>query len=204
MEAVAINDQPSTNIPGNEDGPLVAVTFQKNPHQVQKYLEAEPKALGLTQITLGVLQFSMYLGIFSTEYDSVPSVVMLVVGSLFVIIAGSVAIAAQTLHLPTLKACLGMQVVASMASVINLLEIVGMLLRSNTCWEFTFNDTVSQGLCQKVSRGIEHYIAELILINSATLAICVTLAAYCCKVINCCTPTASTPVITINAPPAQQ
>ncbi|KAJ8338165.1 hypothetical protein SKAU_G00371310, partial [Synaphobranchus kaupii] len=180
MEAVAINDQPSTNIPGNEDGPLVAVTFQKNPRQVQKYLEAEPKALGLTQITLGVLQFSMYLGIFSTEYDSVPSVVMLVVGSLFVIIAGSVAIAAQTLHLPTLKACLGMQVVASMASVINIWEAAG-LLTYDPCWAYTFNGTVSQGLCQKVSRGFAHYIAELILINSATLAICVTLAAYCCK-----------------------
>lgn len=29
------------------EGPLVAVTFQKTPHKKQKYLESEPKALGV-------------------------------------------------------------------------------------------------------------------------------------------------------------
>lgn len=31
----------------SETGALVEVKFQKNPYQTQKYLEAEPKALGV-------------------------------------------------------------------------------------------------------------------------------------------------------------
>lgn len=33
-----------------------------------------------------------------------------------------------------------------------------------------------------------HYFAELVLIQTALIAISVTLAAYCCKVVNCCSP----------------
>ena len=40
--------------------------------------------------------------------------------------------------------------------------------------------------CQQASTG--HYLAELVLINTALIAISVTLAAYCCKVVNCCSP----------------
>ena len=33
-------------VPGAE-GPLVTVTFQRTPHKKQKYLESQPKALGV-------------------------------------------------------------------------------------------------------------------------------------------------------------
>ena len=33
-----------------EQGPLVSVTFQKNPARKQKYLEAQPKELGVQNI----------------------------------------------------------------------------------------------------------------------------------------------------------
>ncbi|KAJ8416616.1 hypothetical protein AAFF_G00324940 [Aldrovandia affinis] len=205
MEAVAINDQSPTYIPGNGDGPLVAVTFQKNPLHIRKYLEAEPKALGLTQITLSIFLISMVLGSIAIGMGTFSFDVVQVFASLFVLIAGSIAIAAQNLHLPTLKACLGMQVVACAASIVNVMLSSGKAGHSHQfCWSPYLNGTESTRLCYILEKSIEHFIAEEILIHTALVAICVTLAVYCCKVIHCCTPTSSMPVITINAPPAQE
>uniref|UniRef100_A0A8C8FZP8 Membrane-spanning 4-domains subfamily A member 4A-like n=1 Tax=Oncorhynchus tshawytscha TaxID=74940 RepID=A0A8C8FZP8_ONCTS len=179
-------------VPGAE-GPLVAVTFQRTPHKKQKYLESEPKALGVTQIALSVFYISSVIVMFDNSMFMVVEDLTHVIGSVFVIIAGSLAIAAQNLHLPTLKACLGMQVVACVASVINLIFSVQYVKE---------NITHCSNSCQQASTG--HYLAELVLINTALIAISVTLSAYCCKVVNCCSPGQRMPVITVQVPPAQQ
>ncbi|XP_052340672.1 uncharacterized protein LOC127913154 isoform X2 [Oncorhynchus keta] len=157
-------------VPGAE-GPLVTVTFQRTPHKKQKYLESQPKALG-------------------------------------VIIAGSLAIAAQNLHLPTLKACLGMQVVACVASVINLIVSVSDMAghrHGYSCWIYAeINSTDHNDSCYSITDSTAHYFAELVLIQTALIAISVTLAAYCCKVVNCCSPGQRMPVITLQVPPTQQ
>uniref|UniRef100_A0A8C7MM01 Uncharacterized LOC109881661 n=1 Tax=Oncorhynchus kisutch TaxID=8019 RepID=A0A8C7MM01_ONCKI len=186
-------------VPGAE-GPLVAVTFQRTPHKKQKYLESEPKALGVTQITLSVFYISSVIVMFTNSMSMVVEDLTHVIGSVFVIIAGSLAIAAQNLHLPTLKACLGMQVVACVASVINLIFSVQYV---SMCWKY-FNENITHcsNSCQQASTG--HYLAELVLINTALIAISVTLSAYCCKVVNCCSPGQRMPVITVQVPPAQQ
>ncbi|KAJ8246301.1 hypothetical protein GJAV_G00266060 [Gymnothorax javanicus] len=206
MEVAAVNGEPSTNIPGNEDGQLVAVSFKKNPHYAQKYLEAEPKALGLTQVTLSVFQISMLLAL-SMPVARFPIFVDVsrIIGSLFVIIAGITALAAQTLHLPTLKACFAMQVVAILASVINVIISCGTVEDYDRCWMYEHNETESlESSCRKMKNATSHFHAEVLLINIAILAICVTLAAYSGKTLNCCGARTSTPVITISAPPAQQ
>uniref|UniRef100_A0A672QJZ0 Uncharacterized protein n=1 Tax=Sinocyclocheilus grahami TaxID=75366 RepID=A0A672QJZ0_SINGR len=80
-----------------EAGTLLEVTFQRNPCQKYKYLEAEPKILGVHKNIL--------------QYDLAYHYVFFKLG----ILSGGVAIAAQNLHLRTLKACLGMQVVTCVA-----------------------------------------------------------------------------------------
>ncbi|XP_046905151.1 uncharacterized protein LOC124487125 isoform X2 [Hypomesus transpacificus] len=122
------------------------------------------------------------------------------------VVAGSLALAAQNLHLPTLKACLGMQVVACVVSILNLLmEGADLGLASNfseTCW-MSWNDNstgVEHDNCMMLSTTHAHYTAENLLIQAVSVAISVTLAAYCCKVINCCSPTSRMPVITVQAP----
>ncbi|KAJ8254764.1 hypothetical protein GJAV_G00197110 [Gymnothorax javanicus] len=205
MEVVVVDDQASANIPQSQGGPLVAVTFKKNPHQSQKYLEAEPKALGVTQISLSVFQISMVVGInVASGFGSYIFMVIQIIGSLFVIIAGSIAVAAQSLHLPTVKACLGMQVVATVTSLINVLASAVSFADKGVCWRSSYGDIETHELCHNLLSGREHYLAEILLSNIAVVAICVALAAYCCKAVNCCTPRANTPVITINGPPAQQ
>ncbi|XP_029576923.1 uncharacterized protein LOC115167031 isoform X1 [Salmo trutta] len=195
-------------VPGAE-GPLVAVTFQKTPHKKQKYLESEPKALGVTQIALSVFYISSVIVILTNSMSMVVEDLTQIIGSVFVIIAGSLAIAAQNLHLPTLKACLGMQVVACVASVINLIFSVSDLAGHGYgygCWVYVeINSTDHNNTCYSITQASTgHYLAELVLINTALIAISVTLAAYCCKVVNCCSPGQRMPVITVQVPPAQQ
>uniref|UniRef100_A0A4W5K1C2 Uncharacterized protein n=1 Tax=Hucho hucho TaxID=62062 RepID=A0A4W5K1C2_9TELE len=192
-------------LPGVE-GPLVAVTFQRNPHQKQKYLESQPKALGVTQIALSVFYISSVIVIFTNDLSMVVLDLPQIIGSVFLIIAGSLAIAAQNLHLPTLKACLGMQVVACVASVFNLIISVSrMEAPSYVCWKYSQgNLTDYYKTCVLFNNSASHYFAELVLIQTALIAISVTLAAYCCKVANCCSPGPQMPVITVQVPPAQQ
>ncbi|ROL45650.1 hypothetical protein DPX16_17766 [Anabarilius grahami] len=49
--------------------------------------------------------------------------------------------------------------------------------------------------------GFENYLALQKLVLSVQIALSATLAAYCCKVIQCCCPTSSMPVITVNRLP---
>ncbi|CAB1318601.1 unnamed protein product, partial [Coregonus sp. 'balchen'] len=100
----------------------------------------------------------------------------------------SLAIAAQNLHLPTLKVCLGMQVVACVASVFNLIISVSNMEGHNYgCWEYGLgNRTDYYKTCLSFTNSAAHYLAEMVLIQTALIAISVTLAAYCCKVVNCC------------------
>ncbi|XP_031145951.1 uncharacterized protein LOC116043426 isoform X2 [Sander lucioperca] len=186
--------------------PLVAVSFQRNVHRNKKYLEAEPKALGITQIGLSLFQI-ICVGVFlSKGLSFVTTDIPLLISSILVIIAGSVAVAAQNLHLPTLRACLGMQVVASGASLLNMICIlIKMDHTPSFCWNYYYhNATVHWGeICHQIESIHSHIHAEGIVIEAALLAISITLAAYSCKVINCCSPASKMPVITVQAPPVQ-
>ncbi|XP_055755825.1 uncharacterized protein LOC129834658 [Salvelinus fontinalis] len=194
-------------VPGAE-GPLVAVTFQKTAHQKQKYLESQPKALGVAQIALSVFYISSVIVMFTNSMSMLVEDSTHVIGSVFMIIAGSLAIAAQNLHLPTLKACLGMQVVACVASAFNLLVSVSKFPGHRygyDCWKYVeINSTDHDNTCYSITDATAHYFAEVVLIHTALIAISVTLAAYCCKVVNCCSPGQRMPVITLQVPPAQQ
>ncbi|KAM9836552.1 uncharacterized protein ACBR49_018984 [Aulostomus maculatus] len=199
-EAVAVEAGPPPQ------GPLVAVTFQRNIYRSQKYLEAEPKALGITQIGLSVFQMTC-LGVFLYKglVEEGPDVAFFI-SSLLVVVAGCVAVAAQSLHLPTLRACLGMQIVACVASVFNVIFIQYKFGSSLPyCYTYNFdheNETSTQQyeLCSLVERTHIHFFAKDILIQVTLFAISATLATYCCKVVKCCAP-AKVPVITVQTPP---
>ncbi|KAM9335793.1 membrane-spanning 4-domains subfamily A member 4A-like [Symphorus nematophorus] len=198
-EAVVVEESSSP-----AQSPLVAVTFQRNVHRKQKYLESEPKALGITQIGLSAYQV-ICMGVFlakdlSRPYTDIPLFIL----SLLVVIAGSLAVAAQNLHLPTLRACLGMQIVSCVASIINvILCLVKMEDFPSFCWHYYYdNFTLHYGeTCHSIENTQSHFFAESIIIEVTLLAISATLAAYCCKVVNCCGPAPKMPVITVQAPP---
>ncbi|KAM6894452.1 uncharacterized protein PEZ65_022130 isoform 2-T2 [Lycodopsis pacificus] len=139
---------------GPAQSPLVAVSFQRNVHRKEKYLEAEPKALGITQIGLSVFQITCVAVFLSKGLSDEQADIPFFISSLLLIIAGSLAVAARNLHLPT---------------------------STNS-----------------------HFFAEVVVIQAALFAISVTLAAYCCKVVNCCSPAPKMPVITVHVPPVQQ
>lgn len=189
-----------------EQGPLVSVTFQKNPARKQKYLEAQPKELGITQIGLTLYQMSWVFGL--VYIDSVPGEtflrVLFTIASVVVILAGSLAIAAKTLHIPTLRACLTMQILAIAASVfIFILMFGGFESGLEGCYfahELRNETTNQQSICDKLENAFYNLHAGGALVQTALLAISITLAVYCCKVINCCSPPSRMPVITLQAP----
>ncbi|XP_054457524.1 uncharacterized protein LOC129093509 isoform X2 [Anoplopoma fimbria] len=125
----------------------------------------------------------------------------------WLIIAGSLAVAAQNLHLPTLRACLVMQILACGASIFNLIYCLMKLGHvPMLCWYryYDVNGTRIEEICQSIQSTQSHLYAEIMVIQAALLAISVTLAVYCCKVVNCCSPAPKMPVITVHTPPVQQ
>ncbi|KAG7265634.1 hypothetical protein CRUP_029753 [Coryphaenoides rupestris] len=122
-----------------EQGPLVSVTFQKNPAYNQKYLEAQPKALGITQIGLSVYQVTWLCAIFASSHGNHPMTHMrtpFIIASEVVVVAGTLAIVARSLHIPTLRACLVLQIFAIIASVFNLIVVLLLQLdwTMDICW----------------------------------------------------------------------
>ncbi|KAL6490520.1 hypothetical protein MHYP_G00008650 [Metynnis hypsauchen] len=190
----------------NEIGALVEVTFQRNPHQEQKYLEAEPKALGLTQIMLSLVVMSTTtVVIYVNAVDTIPYCITCSLSSLG-IIAGSVAIAAQNLHLPKLKACLVMQILTCAVSVVCFIFSFGStvnMYKTYTCWEY-ISLTVEQEFCEEMTGAYTLLGGLEMLCQAAQVAISATLAAFCCKVIPCCSPRTSVPMIVVNARTAPQ
>ncbi|XP_077400239.1 membrane-spanning 4-domains subfamily A member 4A-like [Vanacampus margaritifer] len=183
--------------------PLVTVTFQRDANRKQKYLEAEPKALGITQITLTVHQI-LCLNIFPNYQRHPFNKIPFIISSLLVLIAGSVAIAARNLHLPTLRGNLGMQIVSSAAAFFNAIWLlVDIETYYSECWHYShdYNSTTAQ-VCHAIERTKHHLFAQNMIIQLALFAISVTLAVYTCKVVNCCGPAPKMPVIMLQTPPA--
>ncbi|KAF3836773.1 hypothetical protein F7725_004237 [Dissostichus mawsoni] len=176
--------------------PLVSVSFERNVNWKQKYLEAEPKALGIIS---SVVFMSNSLSVTPTD---IPVIIL----SLLVLIAGSLTVAAQNLHLPTLRACLGMQIVAVTASIANMIiALVKMNDIPYFCRQYYYyeKNSTTGVYCHNLEGTISHLSSECVVINVALLTISITVATYCCKVTNCCSPTPKMPVITVQAPPAQ-
>lgn len=194
---------------GSSHSPLVSVSFQKNEQRKFKFLEGEPKALGITQICMSIFHISCIASLLAVGQIRGSLEIPVIVSSVLIFIAGALAIAAKNLHLPTLRACLGMEIVAAIASLLNLIIT---LIQMNDwhyayfCYHHFYNEPTNEDLkhCRSAERAHAHLFAELVVVQVALFAISVTLVVYAGKVGNCCAPSPKVPVITIQAPPAPQ
>ncbi|XP_010897012.1 uncharacterized protein LOC105026913 isoform X3 [Esox lucius] len=174
-----VEDPSESNVPRSA-GPLVEVTFQRNPQQKLKFLESEPKALGITQIALGVFHVGCIIVMLTNGMGVLSREAFQIFGSHLVIIAGSLAIAAQNLRLTTAFSTYHIY---------------------SPCWHYEYNITTE--ICYSIVESSGHFIHTFALVNTAIIAISITLAIYCCKVVNCCFPAPRMPIITVQAPPVQ-
>ncbi|XP_028844408.1 uncharacterized protein LOC114795376 [Denticeps clupeoides] len=203
MAENSATDAPDSGPP--EAGPLVRVFFQKEHGKIKKYLESEPKALGITEIMLSLFQINSALMSYMVDVGQGVLPLIEVGCACTGIIAGSVAVAARNLNLTLLKACLGLQIVACTASSIACLVVSATIHYTYKCWStLHHNDTANETDCYILAGAIEHFSTEKIVIQVALITISATLASYCCKVIHCCTPAAHVPVITVNTPLTEQ
>ncbi|KAL6490519.1 hypothetical protein MHYP_G00008640 [Metynnis hypsauchen] len=173
----------------NEIGALVEVTFQRNPHQEQKYLEAEPKALGLTQIMLSLFVMS----------TATVVIYINVVNTILHFITCSLS--------SLLKACLVMQILTCAVSVVCFIISLGLTVNMHmiySCWDYNHWNSSEQEFCEEMTGAYTHLGGLEMLCQAAQVAISATLAAFCCKVIQCCSPRTSVPMIVVNARTAPQ
>uniref|UniRef100_A0A8C6TGZ3 Membrane-spanning 4-domains subfamily A member 4A n=1 Tax=Neogobius melanostomus TaxID=47308 RepID=A0A8C6TGZ3_9GOBI len=189
---------------GSPSSPLVFVSFQKNEQRKFKFLEGEPKALGITQICLSVFHSSCVASLFAAGMLKTGLEIPSFVCSLLAFIAGSVAIAAKNLHLPTLRACLGM-----VAVVVSLFNVIITLINMTVYWSivrdcYYYDEGQMKQICYNAEAAHTHLFAELTITQVAQFGISVTLVVYAAKVAHCCAPAPNVPVITIQAPPAPQ
>ncbi|KAL0970491.1 hypothetical protein UPYG_G00242780 [Umbra pygmaea] len=200
----------NSHLPGDmeqEGGSLFDLTFLDHDLQgaetdtpVRKtYQEFQPKALGVSQITLGVFVLnSVYVSV-ANRLDKKNVEVTRAIGSLSAIVAGSVAISAQSLHGPTLKACLGTQLTACLMAVFNVVMVGGKLSDTHIvphCWLFAdYNNTHHHYTCDLLMNAVYAYYVEWFLVHATLLGISVTLTIYSCKLLRFCSPTANrTPI----------
>ncbi|KAA0723033.1 hypothetical protein E1301_Tti005151 [Triplophysa tibetana] len=201
------SDAPVEN-PLRSPSDLLEVTFQKNPNQTFKYREAEPKILGVTEIALTVFFISSRTATFSEDYESNRVIMPF---SSISIIAGGLAIAAEKLHPAMLKACLGMQIVMCVIYGFILTTVTHQIPHmsfNSTCWPYYDNespvDGPFRGICNGIIEGYTHLELIYQLIMAVQIALSATLAVYCCKVIQCCSPSSHVPVIAMKSPTAPE
>uniref|UniRef100_A0A1A8CZ90 Membrane-spanning 4-domains subfamily A member 4A-like n=1 Tax=Nothobranchius kadleci TaxID=1051664 RepID=A0A1A8CZ90_NOTKA len=165
--------------------PLVSVTFQRNAHRKEKFLEAEPKALGIAEIGLSLYTI-ICLGVLQSKGLSDPS-------------SGIPIFIASLL----LRACLGMQILACGASIVNIIcTLVKMGDWSHHCW-YLHADKY-QEVCHQIEFIFFNFYGGGVLVQATVLAISASLMAYCCKVVNCCGPAPKMPVIMVQTPPGPE
>ncbi|KAJ8008019.1 hypothetical protein DPEC_G00100390 [Dallia pectoralis] len=201
IEGPSANSHPDSD--GEEEmGSLFDVTFMD--HDLpgveieaptpKTYQQFQPKALGVSQITLGVFVLnSVYVSVVN-RLDKRNEEVTRAIGSLSAIVAGSVAIAAQGLHVPTLKACLGTQLATCIMAVFNVVVVGSKLSDTHLvphCWHFTdYNNTLHHLTCNELLNAVYPYYFEWFLVHATLLCISVTLTIYSCKLLRFCSPLA--------------
>lgn len=174
---------------GSSHIPLVSVSFQKNEQRKLKFLEGEPKALGITQICLSFFQGSCMVSLIANGLDRKDLEIVFLITSVLILIGGSVAVASKNLCMATLKACVGMEIVASVASFFNLILCLSQM-DDYYCFHLAYENSTydNMAFCRTIDAAHVHLFAELVVIQVTLLSISITLVVYGCKVVTCCTP----------------
>ncbi|KAJ0006443.1 hypothetical protein NQD34_013716 [Periophthalmus magnuspinnatus] len=206
MAEVALVD-PDT---GLSDSPLVSVSFQRNEQRKLKFLEGEPKALGITQILLIFFHMSCIATLTASGLGKELAIPHFV-ASVFKIIVHIPLYKKNTIEMFSvnfkLRACLGMEIFSSVACLVNLIVSLLQMESRHSCYYVSDEDRpycLNAEVCRFYDSANAHLFAELVVIQVALFAISITLTVYACKVVNCCSPAPKVPVIMIQAPPAPQ
>ncbi|KAK1153628.1 hypothetical protein AOXY_G29725 [Acipenser oxyrinchus oxyrinchus] len=194
-----------------QEGPAVAICFEKAQNRIQKLREGHPGSLGVAQIMFCLFHFGC-IAIMSAHYEKHNEGLWIHIGTGFLmLIAGALAIASdKTLRLPIIKACLGMEVlgctfIGFILSIYCLPIVMFYPIGHSYCPFFFKNETYSKELklCEKYDM-IENCIGmEMLFALAAQVASGITIASYCCKAIQCCGASRSMPVIVIQQPSEQ-
>ncbi|XP_048382319.1 membrane-spanning 4-domains subfamily A member 15-like [Stegostoma tigrinum] len=159
---------------------------------LQKFLEGEPKALGVTQILNGLVQISFGIPLsVATDFHSKLLGSPFVIGIMF-IVSGALSIAAEKdPNIKLLRACLTWNVVSGflaaaggiiyVTDILDILHCTGSYTQCTHARDFYIISYVT--------------VAILLLFTLLQLTVCITVSAFVCKSTRCCSPYSSMPLM---------
>ncbi|XP_053354575.1 membrane-spanning 4-domains subfamily A member 8-like [Clarias gariepinus] len=146
--------------------------------QLQKFLKGEPKVLGAVQIMIGLL--TILFGIVKVVPRCSMSVFSGVVfwGSLFHIIAGSLAVSASNkLNVCVVKATMGLNIFSTIAAGIAIIMLSIDFLISHHCY-YDNNNNYKYDIAQGLTNGIS---GVLLVFSLLQFAVSIAVSAFTCK-----------------------
>ncbi|XP_006014082.1 membrane-spanning 4-domains subfamily A member 4A isoform X2 [Latimeria chalumnae] len=167
--------------------PVIRISFEQQKYFKEKFLEGEPIALGVAQITLAFILISLTS---SEDYKFLFFVRHTWIFPMLFIVSGSLTLAsAKKLKLSMIHACLVTNVASALLSslfVIHFSAYIDMLW-----FQICSPPLLENSICQMANSSWA--ISKILLIYGLLFVllefgVCITTAIYCCKVIRCCCP----------------
>ncbi|XP_078393268.1 membrane-spanning 4-domains subfamily A member 15-like [Cetorhinus maximus] len=157
----------------------------------QKFLEGEPKALGVTQIMNGLVQilFGMPLALF-TDYFSVRYSLPFLIGIVF-IVSGALSIAAEkNPHIKLLRACLAVNATSSFLAGYGTIGYILDMAKARGC----AHDALHCHEMPQFNTLMYYTFIVLLLFTLLEFTVCITICLFICKSTRCCHAYSSMPV----------
>ncbi|XP_038654772.1 membrane-spanning 4-domains subfamily A member 15-like [Scyliorhinus canicula] len=161
----------------------------------QKFLEGEPKALGVTAVLIGIVQilFGIPLALF-TNFLPIILASPFLIGTMFVV-SGALSIAAeQNPHIKLLRACLATNIISALLAISGVIVYLIDIQEVQICIVHSWN---CQGPPQFYALMYYTFIV-LLLFTLLELTISIAIAAFVCKSTRCCHPYSSMPVLLLD------
>ncbi|KAM9482560.1 membrane-spanning 4-domains subfamily A member 12-like [Clarias gariepinus] len=147
--------------------------------QLQEFLKGEPKALGVVQIMIGFMTilFGIVMGVLSQTFSVFSGVLFW--GSLFHIIAGSLAVSASNkLHVCVVKAAMVLNIFSTLAAGTAIIMLSLDLVTPHACYYIGYIYGCIYNSAESRTKGIS---GVLLVFSRLQFAVSIAVSAFTCK-----------------------
>nr|XP_033776658.1 membrane-spanning 4-domains subfamily A member 4A-like [Geotrypetes seraphini] len=165
------------------------------PDALRKFFKGEPKALGVTQILIGLMQFilGIVLASATSALSSISTIIgLLFWGSIFFTISGSLSVASKNKrNMRLVKSSMVMNILSSIVAFIGIIALsIDLSLSYYDYYSCYYNNEPQSGYtCQRIKNalttaihGIEGVLLVLMLLE---FCISISTSAFGCKAVCC-------------------
>ncbi|XP_067915912.1 membrane-spanning 4-domains subfamily A member 15-like [Heterodontus francisci] len=162
----------------------------------QKFLEGEPKALGVTQVMIGLVEISFGVPLVLTPHLGATSFAASLVMGIVFIVSGALSIAAgKNPHIKLLRACLAMNIISSFLAACGVVIYIVNIAMTPECISMSTH-------CEQVGylySTIYYTLVVLLIFTILEFTVSIVISAFVCKSTRCCHAYSSMPVILLES-----